>query len=125
MLTNKPYDDEGDISDNPFLSAINADLVAANQRGDRLLLIVLVLLAALAYLYKRSGGASIWLNALLAALVIGSIVYTFWRAQRQSHQVAAKYGLVCKACGHAPKAHMILSTATTLRCAKCKASLKP
>lgn len=125
MCADKTTDEEeGDISDSPLLSAINADLVAANRRGDRLLLAVLVLLAALSYLYKRSGGASVWLNTMLIGLVIGSIVYTVWQALRQSRQVASKYGLVCETCGYVPKAHMILSAASTLRCAKCKASLE-
>ena len=121
----RPDDDEdGDISDDPFLSAVNADLESVNKRNDNKLLVILLLLVPLVFLYEHSGITSIWLNAALIGLVIGSIAYTVFRVVRQKQKVAAKYGLVCPVCGYKPKAHMVLSTAMTLRCSKCGSNLQ-
>jgi len=121
---NRPDDDEeGDISDDPFLSAVNTDLESVNKRNDNKLLVILLLLVPLAFLYEHSGISSIWLNAVFIGLVVGSIVYTIFRVVRQKQKVAAKYGLVCHVCGYKPKAHMVLSAAMTQRCAKCGANL--
>ena len=121
--TNSPDDEEGDISDDPFLTAVNTDLESVNKRNDNRLLVILLLLVPLAILYERSGITSIWLNAVGVGLVVGSIAYTIFRVVRQKQNVAAKYGLVCPVCGYKPKAHMVLSTAMTLRCLKCGAKL--
>jgi formate dehydrogenase maturation protein FdhE len=122
--TDRPDDDEeGDISDDPFLSAANADLESVNKRNDNKLLVILLLLVPLVFLYEHSGITSIWLNAALIGLVVGSIAFTIFRVVRQKQKVAAKYGLVCPVCGYKPKAHMVLSTAMTLRCSKCGANL--
>ena len=117
-------DEEGDISDDPFLSAVNFDLELVNKRNDNKLLVILLLLVPLAFFYEHSGITGIWLNAIFVGLLIGTIVYTMFRVVRQKQEVAAKYGLVCHACGYKPKAHMILSAAMTQRCAKCGANLK-
>ncbi|OYY95353.1 MAG: hypothetical protein B7Y41_02300 [Hydrogenophilales bacterium 28-61-23] len=116
-------DEEGDISDDPFLSAVNTDLESVNKRNDNKLLGILLSLVPLAFLYEHSGISSIWLNAVFIGLVVGSIVYTIFRVVRQKQKVAAKYGLVCHVCGYKPKAHMVLSAAMTQRCAKCGANL--
>jgi hypothetical protein len=116
-------DEEGDISDDPFLSAVNIDLESVNKRNDNKLLVILLLLLPLSFLYEHSGITSIWLNVVFIGLVVGSIVYTIFMVVRQKQMVAAKYGLVCHVCGYKPKAHMVLSAAMTQRCAKCGASL--
>jgi hypothetical protein len=116
-------DEEGDISDDSFLSAVHADLESVNEWNDNRLLVILLLLVPLAILYKRSGITSFWLNAVFVGLVFGSIVYTIFRVVRQKQKVAARYGLVCHVCGYKPRAHMILSAATTRRCAQCGANL--
>ena len=119
MKHERPDDEEGDISDDPFLEAIHTDLKSVNKRNDKRLLVILLLLVPLAFLYERSGFKNIWLDVVFAGLVVGSIVDTFFRVIRQKQKVAAKYGLVCRACGYKPKAHMVLSAAMTQRCAKC------
>ncbi|MBP6096009.1 MAG: hypothetical protein KBF58_08710 [Methyloversatilis sp.] len=116
-------DEEGDISDDPVLSAIDTDLESVSRRNDNQLLAILVLLVPMAVLYERSDLKSIWLDAAFLGLLFGAVGFTIFRVVRQKQKVAAKYGLACRVCGGKPRAHMVLSAAMTRHCARCGARL--
>ena len=118
-----PDDEEGHISDDPFLSAVNADLESVNKHNDNKLLVILLLLIPLAFIYERSGVKNAWLDAGGIGLIVGSIVHTIYTVAAQKKKIAAKYGLVCHVCGYKPKANMVLSAAMTQHCTKCGAKL--
>ncbi|MBL8476537.1 MAG: hypothetical protein JNK71_10770 [Methyloversatilis sp.] len=126
MRNNDPPDAEqdGDISDDPRLSAIDRDLASVSKRNDNLLLVILLLLVPLAFVYERSGFKGVWLDAAFLGLLFGAIGYLIFRVVRQKQRVAARYGLVCRACGEKPGAHMVLSAAMTQHCARCGAKLR-
>jgi hypothetical protein len=117
-------DEEGDISDDPRLSAIDTELESVSKRNDNQLLATLLLLVPMAMLYERSDLKSIWLDAAFLGLLFGAVAYTIFRVVRQKQEVAARHGLVCRVCGGKPGAHMVLSAAMTQHCAKCGAELK-
>jgi hypothetical protein len=117
-------DTERDIADDPFLRAVNADLEKASKRSDNTLLVVLLgILLPSVFLYAKFGPRSVWPALLLAAAVIGVIVFTIVRVSQLKKAVAIKYGLVCPECGHQPGPGNVLSVATTLRCKKCRSVL--
>ena len=117
-------DAEGDIADSPLLSALYKDITRVEKHVDHQLLVVLVLLVPSAYLYEYSHFKSGWLDAVCVVLVFGAIVIALLRNISKKRRIAEKYGLVCRACGHAPRTHMLLSAATTQRCARCGARLR-
>lgn len=119
-----PHDDEdGDIADNPLLSAINSDLERVNNQTDNRLLLALAAIISALFLSEYFLGKNLWLAGLAAAAVIGTIAFTLYSAVRRKAEVAAKYGLICPVCKYRPSAQMLLSAATTQRCRKCGASL--
>jgi len=126
MQNNDRPDDEedGDISDDPRLSAIDRDLASVSKRNDHLLLVILLMLVPLAFVYERSGFKGVWLDAAFLGLLFGTIGYLIFRVARQKQRVAARYGLVCRMCGEKPKAHMVLSAAMTQHCARCGSKLR-
>lgn len=121
---NRPEDDEErNVSDDPYLNAVNTDLESIDKRNDNKLLVVLLVLVPLTFLYERYVTTDVWMTGILVGLVVGSIGYTIFRVVRQKQKVAENYGLVCLVCGYKPKAHMVLSAAMTQHCAKCGAKL--
>jgi hypothetical protein len=118
-----PSDEEGDIADDPVLSAINADLERANSQTDNRLLFSLAAIIAILFFAERFLGKNSWLEGFAAAAVIGAIAFTIYSAVRRKADVAAKYGLICPVCKHKPSPQMVLSAARTRRCRKCGASL--
>jgi len=117
-------DAEGDIADSPMLSALHNDMTRVEKHVDNQLMVVLVLLVPSAYLYERSSFRSGWLDIVCVVIVFGTIVIALLRNIRKKRSIAEKYGLVCQVCGHAPRSHMLLSAATTQRCARCGARLR-
>ena len=117
-------DEEGDVADDPFLSAVDADLGSVDRLNDHKLGVALALLVAAAYGYHRSGVKSPWIDALGVAALLGVIGFVILRAAQQKRRVAVQHGLRCKRCGHIPSAHMVMSAAMSERCAKCGAPLE-
>lgn len=115
-------DESADLSDDPVLSKLDRDLGAVLRFTDNRLLVVLG--AALAAVYLPD-----WLHLPAAVaqalywgvgvLIIGAIVFTIRSAIVGKRKVAARYGLVCPACGHRPGTNDILSTAELGQCASC------
>ncbi len=119
-----PSDDgESDINDDQFLSAINADLEQAKKQTDNKLLIALAAIVSILFLTERLSDKNSWLEGLAVVACIGAIGYTIYSVVRRSSAITAKYGLICPVCKHMPRAHMILSAATTHGCEKCGARL--
>lgn len=116
-------DEEGDIADDPLLSAINADLERANNQTDNKLLVALAAIVLALFLVERFLGKNAWLEGFAAAAVIGAIVVTIYSAVRSKGDIAAKYGLICPVCKHKPSPQMVLAAAMTRRCRKCGAPL--
>ena len=117
-----PEDDdyrERDISEDPFLAAVDADLNSANRRNDYKLGIAIAVLLAAAFLYDRTGLKRPSIDAVGVVVVLGVIGLTIFRTVREKKNVAVKYGLRCRVCGYTPGPHMVLSAATIERCAKC------
>jgi len=117
-----PDDDdyrERDISEDPFLATVDADLNSVNRRNDYKLGIAIAVLLAAAYLYDRSGLKRPWIDAVGVVALVGVIGLTIFRTVREKKQVAVKYGLRCRVCGHSPGPHMVMSAAMIERCAKC------
>ena len=123
MLPPPSDDEDGDIADNPLLSAINADLERANSQTDNRLLLALAVIISVLFLSEYFLGKNFWLESFAAAAVIGVIAFTLYSAVRRKAAVAAKYGLICPVCKYRPSAQMILSAAMTRRCRKCGAPL--
>lgn len=113
-------DKEQDISDDPILNAINTELNSVGKRNDNKLILALLILVVLTQLYKLSAIKSSWLDIIFGLAIVAVIGRCFLGSIRENKQVAAKYGLICSACGYKPKAHMLLSAARTQRCSKCK-----
>ena len=126
MRPNKPDpdDEEGDIADDPLLSAIHNTLEAIDKRGDLRLCLVLIPAAIAAVALKMMKIESRWLDLLEGAVVIGAIGGTIYSAVRQKRRVAVRHGLVCPACGYRPQVFRVLSAAMTERCGKCNAPLR-
>jgi uncharacterized protein YqhQ len=118
------FDDrETDIADDPLLSAIRGELHAINKRSDMKLLFVVVLNLISIWLFVRLNIKSAWLDVLEAVVVFAIIGGTIYSVVRQKRSVAARHGLICSVCGYQPNVFVILSTATTQHCQKCKSRL--
>jgi hypothetical protein len=119
-----PSDDEdGDIADDPLLSAVSADLERATKQNDQMLLLALGAIVTLLFLAEHFLGKNPVLEGFAAAAVVGAIVFTMYAVLRRKAGVATKYGLICPVCTHKPSATMVLSAARTRKCRKCGASL--
>lgn len=121
-------DEESDISDDPLLSALDADLSCASQKTDNALLLVLlgVGLPSMLAFQVLGSGLTRTLGVIAAAVVmISAIPFTMLRTVRLRRQIATRYGLNCPACGHNPGGMYALSTATVRQCRKCRAKLLP
>lgn len=116
-------DEEGDLADDPLLSAINDDLEQANKQTDNRLLVALGAVVVTLFLAEHYFGKNLWLEWCAAAATIAAIALTVYSAIHRKTDVAAKYGLICPACKHKPSPHMILSAARVRRCSKCGATL--
>lgn len=116
-------DRETDVSDDPLLKTISSELNAINKRTDMKLLIAIALNLAVVVLFAHLQVQSMWLDLLEAAIVVTIIGGTIYSVVRQKQQVAIRHGLVCRVCGYRPWVQMIMSTATTQRCHKCRSSL--
>ena len=121
--TQSDEEEEGDIADNPLLSAIAADLERAEKQTDNNLLVALAAIVSALFLIERLLGKNSWLEGLTVVAVIGAIGYTIFSVVLRKRDVATKYGLICPVCEHKPSAHMIIAAATTHRCRKCGAEL--
>jgi hypothetical protein len=115
-------DDESDLSDDPILSALNTDLEAALRITDNRLFIfvggTLVASYLPEYLHVPPVAANVFYAGAVAC-IIGGIGFTILSVIKGKQKVAARYGLVCQACGHRPKTSQILLTAQIGRCAAC------
>jgi len=118
-------EEEGDISDDPFLSAVFADLGSVEKWNDYKLIVALGVILGIAFFYDRSGLKSPWLDALGVIIILGVIGLTIFRVVREKQNVAVRHGLRCPACSYVPRADVILSVATTERCMKCGSKLRP
>ncbi len=111
-------DEESDISEDPFLNGVNADIESVDKKNDNKLLVGLLLFVPLAITYEQFVGKSVWFMIIGVVVIVALIAFTIFKCVVDKQKVAAKYGLVCPACGYKPRAHMGLSAAQTLRCAK-------
>ena len=121
-------DEEGDISDDPLLSALDAELNRASKKTDNTLLMVLLgagLPSMLAFQVLGSGLTRAMGVIAAAVVMISAIPLTMLRTVRLSRQIATRYGLECPSCGHNPGGMYALSTATVRQCRKCRAKLLP
>lgn len=116
-------DEEGDIADDPLTRAIFLELKSVDKRNDRRLLIALAINCGLVWLVSQWKNRTVWIDVLgagvLLVIVVGTIYWAIWQKQR----IAIKHGLVCSNCGDRPWVQMIMSTATTKRCSKCRGRL--
>lgn len=115
-------DGEPDLSDDPVLSALNHDLESALRLTDNRLFIFLGVALAASYLpryFPVPAAAAYVLHAGAVVCVIGGIVFTIRSVSKYKQKIAARYGLVCKACGHRPKTSQIMLTAQVGQCAAC------
>lgn len=119
-------DDESDLSEDPILSALNKDLESVLRFTDNRLFIFLG--AALAavylpeYLHVPPGAAYVFYAGAIVC-ILGGIGFTILSVIRNKQKVAARYGLVCRACGHRPKTSQIMATAQIGLCAACGKNL--
>jgi hypothetical protein len=121
-------DEEGDISDDPLLSALDAELSRASKKTDNTLLVVLLgigLPSMLAFQVLGSGITRTMGVIAAAVVMISAIPFTMLRTVRLRRQIATRYGLKCPSCGHNPGGMYALSTATVRQCRKCRAKLLP
>ena len=119
-------EEDGDVSDDPFLSAIAADLERVTKRTDNELLLALFgFWIPVAFIYERSTIKTSWMNALLVIGIFATIGFTIFRVVKKKTNVAARYGLVCRSCGYKPPASQVLAVAQSLRCSKCRGQLFP
>ena len=119
-------DENADLSDDPVLSKLDRDLGAVLRFTDNRLLVVLGAALAAVYLpdwLRMPTAAAQALYWAAGALIVGSIVFTIRSAIVGKRRVAARYGLVCPTCGHAPGTNDILSTAELGQCASCGGAL--
>ena len=119
-------DENADLSDDPVISKLDRDLGAVLRFTDNRLLVVLGAALAAVYLpdwLRMPAAAAQALYWGAGALIVGSIVFTIRSAIVRKRKVAARYGLVCPACGHAPGTNDILSTAELGQCASCGGAL--
>lgn len=116
----KPIEEkEEDISDDPFVSAVNKDLERVGSRNDNVLLIILLALVPLVYAYEHSMLKSNWVALAFIMFVVALIAYTIFNVVNGKRKVAVKYGLVCRACGYRPEVRLILLAADLKKCRKC------
>jgi hypothetical protein len=119
--------DEGaDLSDDPVLSALERDLASVSRRTDNRLFVFLGAALAASYLPKYvrvPAPAANVLSIAAIACIIGGIIFTIRSVMSGKQKVAAKYGLVCRACGHRPTTNRIMLTAELGRCASCNNEL--
>lgn len=116
-------DEESDISQEPLLCALDAEIDSVNRKRDNKLLAALLLVAAGFYFGEHFTKNHERLGVVFTVFCIGFIAYTIFRTAREKQNVAVKYGLACARCGHRPDAHMVISAATSRHCAKCGARL--
>lgn len=119
-------EEDGEISNDPLLSAVAADLERVTKRTDNGLLLALFgFWVPVAFIYERSAIKSLWMSALLVIGIFATIAFTIFRVVQKKTDVAAKYGLVCRSCGYKPPASQVLAVAQSLRCSKCRGQLFP
>jgi hypothetical protein len=70
------------------------------------------------YLHVPPVAANVFYAGAVAC-IIGGIGFTILSVIKSKQKVAARYSLVCQACGHRPKTSQILLTAQIGRCAAC------
>lgn len=116
-------DESGDIRDNRLLGRLVGELKQVSRRNDNALMIALAFLVGVIVVYDRSGLRRPWLDALAMVTVAAALVATIVRNVSQKRDVATRYGLRCPKCGYVPLPNMVLSAATTRRCAKCRTAL--
>jgi Protein of unknown function (DUF3592) len=112
--------DDSDANEEP--EPVSAAGKAWSSIANRLDVIVIVLLVALAWGVKRLDklgfGGTVYNVAvvvtLVAILVTGCVI-----AMRKQKRVAETFGLVCKHCGHSPRAASIPDTELRGECLKC------
>lgn len=115
-------DDESDISEDPILSALNGDLESVLRKTDNHLFIFLGAALAAAYLPKHLHASLFIVHLFYAAavaFVVVGIGFTISSVIKKKQKVAARYGLVCKRCGHRPKVGKIMLAAQVGQCAAC------
>jgi hypothetical protein len=121
-------DEERDIADDPILSALDAELNGVSKRTDNTLLVVVlgIGLPLMLAFHVYTTGLIRTLGVILSVVVMICVIpFTMLRTVRLRRQVAIRYGLKCRSCGHNPGGMYALSTATVGRCRKCGAQLSP
>jgi hypothetical protein len=124
--TGEEGEEDTDLSNDPVLSALDRDLSAVARRTDNRLFLFLGAALAASYLPKYVHAPAPAANLLSAAAIvciIGGIVFTIRSVMSGKQKVAAKYGLVCRACGHRPRTSQIMLTAQLGQCASCNNEL--
>ena len=112
-------DSELDISDDPVLSALNKDLESVLSFTDNGLIVFLVVVFAIAYFLEYLKVPSVALFTIVVICIFGGIGYTVYSVVRGKQRVAARYGLICDACGHRPRVGQIMLVAQTELCPVC------
>jgi hypothetical protein len=123
-MSNEPIDDdeEGDISDDPLLSALDNDLSAVSKKTDNRLILYIGVALILVFLpkYVRVPGWAVYTLAVISAfLIFGGIAFTIWSTVQRKKSVAVRYGLQCKKCGQKPKVFRIMQAAELRKCPSC------
>ena len=118
-------DEEPDFSDDPVLASLNKELESVLRFTDNRLIIILGILVAVTYLldHLQAPPAVLFLGAVFC--VGGGIGYTIFSVTKGKQRLAARYGLVCRTCGHRPKTSQIMLVAQVRRCAICGNKLIP
>ena len=118
--------DASDLAEDPVLAALNRDLEAVLRRTDNRLFLFLGAALVASYLpdyWKVPPLAASLIYAGAVACIFGGIGFTILSVVRRKQKVAARYGLVCPACGHRPGIRQILATAEMGLCAACHREL--
>ena len=112
-------DEDSDLSDDPVLLALNKELESVLSFTDNRLIIFLGVLVAVTYLLEYLQAPSVVFFLGVVFCIIGGLGYTIFSVLKGKQRVAARYGLVCRACGHRPKTSQIMLAAQTQQCAAC------
>lgn len=106
-----------------YWMATEAELKSAQQRGDKLSLVGLALVAALLWYYREPGdNVALWAGGIATvALAVVALPQLF--VARRKRRISAARGLNCQHCGYEPHHTEISEVVSTRECRRCEKSL--